>query len=979
MDKPAAIRQLQTALGLELEPFPGPPEQLEELTRYRYQNHYALDAEGREVIGLNLRSNGLTDAQFGALAPFTQLQALNLSENNFTRLALPAEWANLRYLDLSKNKALKQLDFHSPHTLPLEWLDLNECALEMLEVPAFLRLQKLDLSRNQLRSLRFQGACPALWMLDASNNQMKAFELPGLFGALKYLYLNDNRIDTLLFRSGLPSLQVLHLRKNKLDMLPLDLTDCFDLQALYVYDNPMSALPKELISSEEQASSWEAIKAFLLNLEQGAIKNDRVKIILVGNGRVGKTSLFRRLKNQPFDPKEKYTHGIQVGNLSGEHLPEIKPQPLQASVWDFGGQEIFYATHQFFLSDDALYILAWTSEKNVQAHRERDKEDLPFRGKEKSQPCEYWLENIRLSGPQSPLLMVQTHWENVQNREQVKAAYQEDYGAEFLQFDAETDYGLVELKKMITDKIKTEIPLFGKDFPRSYESMARKIEGIKEDPPVIGKDEFIRFCSERGVVKGTEDQLLEYLHKTGIVVYYDKDDLRDVIYTNPDWLTREVYRLINHQLETKEGRITPDWLEQHLPEYSDQERARLIELLKAFELIFEDSDEDGVFWIVPQYLSGELRGNAKSAYNIISKDLEPAFVFRFPKFMPDNVMINFLSRYGPFSDKMYWRSGICFTNSAGVKCAVQYMEAERSLVVLTDRWPGAAQLQREVCEAFYQLSKKANAEVSLDGTQFVSWQGLLDAVENESTFIKTVDGAAKPRVDSFKHLTGRGEWGHGPEGKEAPTPEKAPAEVQKPKVYFSYAWGDEREKGESREKLVNDLYESLENEGFCHLKRDKKDAKYRSSLREFMGEIGRSDFIITVISDKYLKSPNCMYEMLQIFRKSGSETDGFREKIFPVILEDANIYDPIDRLDYVGYWQQRCKKLEQKIAEVGLSAARSAVPDFDLYLEIQQQIGLLANVLADIITLEPQVLRTDDFAEIKNAIRQRAETLNDRS
>ena len=48
MDKPAAIRQLQTALRLELQPFPGPPEQLEELTRYRYQNHYALDAEGRE-------------------------------------------------------------------------------------------------------------------------------------------------------------------------------------------------------------------------------------------------------------------------------------------------------------------------------------------------------------------------------------------------------------------------------------------------------------------------------------------------------------------------------------------------------------------------------------------------------------------------------------------------------------------------------------------------------------------------------------------------------------------------------------------------------------------------------------------------------------------------------------------------------------------------------------------------------------------
>lgn len=931
------------------------------------------------MIGLNLRSNGLSDAQFDALKPFVKLQALNLSENNFTRMALPGEWTDLRYVDLSENKTLHTIELPRTHHY-LEWLDLNECALKRVNVPNYLSLKKLDLSRNHdLEELAFVASCPELVLLDASYNKLQSFDLPQGFGALKYLYLNNNELQQIRFFHDLPSLEILHLRNNKLEYLPQFLVSGSpNMQALYVHGNLLRSLPKELINSEEQASSWEAIKAYLLNLEKGAIKNDRVKIILVGNGRVGKTSLFRRLKNQPFNPEEKYTHGIQVGNLDGSNLPEIKPQPLQASVWDFGGQEIFYATHQFFLSDDALYILAWTSVKNVRAHRERDQNDLPFRGKEKWQPCEYWLENIRLNGPQSPLLMVQTHWENGQNRERVKAAYQEDYGAELLNFDAETDYGLPELKKIIAEKIQTEISFFGKDFPQSYEVMARRMESIKNDRPVIRKEEFLRYCKERGVVDGTEDQLLEYLNKTGTVVHYDKDGLREVIYTNPDWLTREVYRLINQQLESTEGRISPDWLAQHLPEYTEEERARLIELLKVFELIFEYSDDDGVFWIVPQYLPRELRGNAKSGYKMISKDLELAFCFRFTKFMPDNVMINFLSRYGPFADKMYWRSGICFTNSAGVKCAVSYEESERNLIVLTDRQPEAAQLQREVCEAFYQLGKKANAEVSLDGKQFVSWQGLLDAVANEATFVTTIDGAGKLRVNDFGHLTGKGEWGHGPESKEASIPEKTRGEVKKPRVYFSYAWGDDREKGESREKIVNDLYESLEKEGRYDLKKDKKDAKYRTSLREFMREIGQSDFIITVISDKYLKSPNCMYELLQIFRKSGSETDGFREKIFPVVLDDANIYDPIERLDYVSYWQQRCNKLEQKIAEVGLSAARSAVPDFDVYFEIQQQIGLLASVLADIITLEPQVLRADDFGEIKNAIRQRAETLNTR-
>ena len=977
MDKPAAIRQLQTALRLELQPFPGPPEQLEELTRYRYQNHYALDAEGREVIGLNLRSNGLTDAQFDALKPFVKLQALNLSENNFTRMALPAEWTDLRYLDLSENKTLRRLDFLSPHNLPLEWLDLNECVLEKLEVPAFLRLQKLDLSRNRLRSLVFRGACPALWMLDASNNRLENFELPGLFGALKYLYLNDNELETLLFRDSLPSLQILHLRKNRLEALPPGLTDSFDLQALYVHGNPLSELPKELINSEEQASSWEAIKAYLLNLEKGAIKNDRVKIILVGNGRVGKTSLFRRLKNQPFNPEEKYTHGIQVGNLDGSNLPEIKPQPLQASVWDFGGQEIFYATHQFFLSDDALYILAWTSEKNVQAHRERDQNDLPFRGKEKWQPCEYWLENIRLNGPQSPLLMVQTHWENGQNRERVKAAYQEDYGAELLNFDAETDYGLPELKKIIAEKIQTEISFFGKDFPQSYEVMARRMESIKNDRPVIRKEEFLRYCKERGVVDGTEDQLLEYLNKTGTVVHYDKDGLREVIYTNPDWLTREVYRLINQQLESTEGRISPDWLAQHLPEYTEEERARLIELLKVFELIFEDSDDDGVFWIVPQYLPDELRGNAKSGYKMISKDLEPAFCFRFTKFMPDNVMINFLSRYGPFADKMYWRSGICFTNSAGVKCAVSYEESERSLIVLTDRWPGAAQLQREVCEAFYQLGKKANAEVSLDGKQFVSWQGLLNAVANEATFVTTIDGAGKLRVNDFGHLTGRGEWGHGLESKEVSVSEKVNEEAKKPKVYFSYAWGDAAELGESREEIVNNLHDSLINDGF-EVRRDKMSIEYGGLISKFMDELGKANQIVVFVSDAYLRSVYCMWEMCEVFRNSRGLKEEFVQRILPVRIGNLGLDKASTLRMYFQYWDDFYKEHEALIRDFPQQVRQ---PQFDAFQKskiIKDSFGEVVGHFQDMNGKTNLILREDDFAEIKNAIRQRAETLNTR-
>ena len=66
---------------------------------------------------------------------------------------------------------------------------------------------------------------------------------------------------------------------------------------------------------------------------------------------------------EEFNPEEPLTHGIHLGQLTENHLPIKKTDSIQMSVWDFGGQEVFYGTHQFFLNRDAIYILAWTAEE----------------------------------------------------------------------------------------------------------------------------------------------------------------------------------------------------------------------------------------------------------------------------------------------------------------------------------------------------------------------------------------------------------------------------------------------------------------------------------------------------------------------------------------------------------------------------------------------------------------------------------------
>ena len=50
------------------------------------------------------------------------------------------------------------------------------------------------------------------------------------------------------------------------------------------------------------------------------------------------------------------------------NYPEFK-----FKIWDFGGQEDFYTTHQCFLSTLALYLLVWNLQEGKQKKDRREK------------------------------------------------------------------------------------------------------------------------------------------------------------------------------------------------------------------------------------------------------------------------------------------------------------------------------------------------------------------------------------------------------------------------------------------------------------------------------------------------------------------------------------------------------------------------------------------------------------------------------
>ena len=138
---------------------------------------------------------------------------------------------------------------------------------------------------------------------------------------------------------------------------------------------------------------------------EGAQKVDSFKLLIVGQGEVGKTHLRKNLARfnegelpKYYDEQLERTHDIDIQNVSLKLENDI----VTARVWDFGGQQFLHASHRFFLSSQrCLYLIA------VDATRPPD-------GNDKSNQLSYWIRMVQHygqdpSGSHAPLMVAMTH------------------------------------------------------------------------------------------------------------------------------------------------------------------------------------------------------------------------------------------------------------------------------------------------------------------------------------------------------------------------------------------------------------------------------------------------------------------------------------------------------------------------------------------------------------------------------------------
>lgn len=813
-------------------------------------------------------------------------------------------------------------------------------------------LSDLSLDALELTALPEWLAELPLKTLSASGNRITA--LPqGLsrLGQLTNISLGWNplsKIPKVLFE--LRALKHMVLFECGITEVPSDILRLPNLEHLSIFENPIVSPPPEVTDK-----GVEAIRSYWRQrLDKGVDYLAEAKLIILGEGGAGKTSLARKIidRNYQLDKSQESTEGIDV--LRYGFPTSIRPRDggnkkpvereFQVNIWDFGGQEIYHATHQFFLTRRSVYVLVCDTRA----------EDTDFA---------YWLNIVKMLSDASPLLIVQNE-KHDRSRPVDKASLDREFGnvRRVLPTNLLDNRGLEDVVDAIHDELE-RLPHVGVGLPATWKRVREALESDKRD--FIALSDYLDICERHGFKEQRDKlQLSEYLHDLGICLHFQQDPiLKHYVVLNPSWGTDAVYRVLDDkQVIEAQGRFTVQQLNSI---WSDDKYAgmqhELIQLMTKFQLCYKLDNQEA--YIAPQLLSVERPPYTWPA--------SASAVLRYEyDFMPKGIITRFIvAQHRRIHQERVWKTGVVLYE-AGTQAEVIEEYARRRITVRVTG-PDCRgllaivndQLER-IHASFHHLSYERSLpcpcvecrsepeprRFSIDdlvnaarGGNPIQCYGSMQMVDAASLLRDVLPGALvreDPCVDSETML--------GDDAVEAP-----PA----PEVYVSYAWAPESE------AFVDRLEDTLKGEGITLL-RDKAEIKYKDSILEFMQRIGRGDCVIVVISDKFLKSPYCMYELLEVERNAG-----LRARIFPVVLPDANIFDPVVMLDYIGHWEDRYEALDTKLKGVkghGLKALQETLNKYD---EIRRLFVDIVSLLSDMNTLSSERHLDSGFKDLVDALR----------
>ena len=418
------------------------------------------------------------------------------------------------------------------------YLDLSELGLTALPpvITSLTNLTHLDMRRNQLTALPPEIArLTNLTELILNDNQIVALppEIASLTN-LTYVWLNYNQLTALPPEiTSLTNLTGLDLIGNQLTALPPELGNLPKLTSLDISNNPLSDALKTVAER-----GTEELLAYLRSLQEAQPLYE-AKVVFVGEGEVGKTSLLADMRREPFVDGRKTTHGIEIHALELPH-PDLD-EAITLNAWDFGGQPVYRVTHQFFFSRRSLYLLLWNSRLAVEQG-----------------DVEGWIRRIRLRvGDGARIVIVATRCESEGRIARIdEEQLRKDHGdviAGFQEVDSKTGFGVEELKILIA-RVAAALPQMGEPFNIHWQAARDDILAIQE--PRIPFSTFAEVCAGHGLDQTDTATLTGLMHDLGHIVYYVGDEgLAADVVLQPEWLTKAIGYILEDRKTNDEAGV----------------------------------------------------------------------------------------------------------------------------------------------------------------------------------------------------------------------------------------------------------------------------------------------------------------------------------------------------------------------------------------------------------------------------------------
>ncbi len=629
----------------------------------------------------------------------------------------------------------------------------------------------LNISKNEFSNLDFSTieTMENIEVIDCSYNQTELEKVrisAAVFPNLKHLYLFESKIKEIELIGSFPKLETLHFAKNSLSELEIDFNDFPVLETLYLYDNPFSSTDiLSILGSIGRKNCLSEVKERYERAEiEGVSEDNEIKILLIGEGNVGKSCFVERLVFNRFEQEWKSTHAISLKQFDVKKntcCPKLDfTFPYILNLWDFGGQDMYHATHRLFMQGNVIYLLFWDVETEKSPYTEIT--ELEKNRKYPVHRLPYWLAYSSSQGEGSPVLVIQTKTEKqgeqtAPNQTELQKEYKSILKGFFHIESKENDWDengyndiLQQLRKQ-AEKIKPK-----SDILTSLKEIRNHIRKLQsEENKTIELNDFIDYAAKKGFTAAiTPLNVLNWLVQTG-VVFYNKGLFEDKIILNQEWIISAIYTLFDRTnknsyyfIKENKGCISGKELSEIWEEYSESEKELFVSFMKSCELCFETTpkpkEEDRykrVDFEERTFVAPQMLPNKEEDY--FWENRECLYVRYRQHFMHKGIMESFIFRtqekYATQTIKL-WNGGIRLKTDKNEFAEVERINDQELQIRIT---PNAKDLLDKIRNLIDEIQgREINEFVSADGQNFVSLPLLEKTDISQNKTILSENGAS---------------------------------------------------------------------------------------------------------------------------------------------------------------------------------------------------------------------------------------------